>query len=294
MRKSYSLTTVLALALGAGGLSLSNCGGDSEGGTGGSGGSAGTGGSGGRGGSGGTGGTAGTGGSGGTGGSAGSGGSGGSGGARPVDARRDSARPADTGARLDGRGPDTGARLDGGGGDGGAAAAPTTFVLEVGDVDMRMDRRVFRNGQTNGTGNRSPSFVWGPNPEAKSYALSMVDQCNNGTHWIIYDIPATVTRLPAQLMRPTTANVPEVPGAKHTRFSGGNPFGYFGPGAGSCNRYNFIVHAMRAETLPATGDKQAIRTAVFSAANRIAATPQVQVVGNNGAGMCTGALGCGP
>ncbi len=63
----------------------------------------------------------------------------------------------------------------------------------------------------------------------------------------MYDIPATVTKLPAELMLPATPNAPEVPGAKHTRFSGGNPYGYFGPGAGGAlHQYNFIVHAMKA------------------------------------------------
>jgi phosphatidylethanolamine-binding protein (PEBP) family uncharacterized protein len=256
--------------------------GGSGGGAGGSGGSGGTGGA-----TGGTGGgTGGTGGGaggtgGGTGGTAGrdaGGGGTGGGGAGGADAR-----PADVG----------GGGMGGGGAGGGGMGGAGAFTLTVTEVDMRGDRRVFRDGQTNGTGNRSPGFEWTAHPEAKSYALSMVDMCNNGTHWVIFDIPATVTKLPPNLMRPSTAMVPEVMGAQHTRFSGSNPYGYFGPGAGSCNRYNFIVHAMRMEKLGvAPGDKNAVRTAVFSGTNRFAGTPQVQVVGNNSAGMCTGALGC--
>jgi phosphatidylethanolamine-binding protein (PEBP) family uncharacterized protein len=291
MRRSYSLTTFLALAIGAGTLSLSNCGDDGDGGgTGGTGGTAGTGGGGGRGGGGGGGGTGGGGGSGGAGGSGGSA-TGGTGGRAP-----------DAG-RMDGRTPDSGggdrAAGDGGRRDGGSTAdsggAAGAFTLTVTEVDMRGERLVFRNGQTNGTGNRSPAFEWSAHPQAMSYALSMVDQCNNGTHWVMFDIPATVTKLPAALMRNNSPDVPEVPGAKQTRFSGGNPYGYFGPGAGSCNRYNFIVHAINKAALGVSPmDKNAVRGAVFNNANRIAATPQVQVVGNNGAGMCTGALGCGP
>lgn len=168
--------------------------------------------------------------------------------------------------------------------EGGASVGE--FKLVVTGITMRNGRNYFVRGQTNGTGNMSPGFEWGAHPEAKSYALTMIDMSNGGTHWVMYDIPTTVTKLPPALMRPSMPDVPEVPGAKHTRFSGSNPYGYFGPGAGSCNQYHFIIHAMKVDKLTATGDKNAMRAAVNNAANKLASTPAVVVIGNNSAGMC--------
>jgi phosphatidylethanolamine-binding protein (PEBP) family uncharacterized protein len=303
-----SAAIVLTLAM-AGGFACSS---DSDnGGTGGSSGSGGSGGSAGRGGSGGssssggtTGGSSSTGGT--TGGSSSTGGTGGSTGGTGGSTGGTGGSTGGTGGSTGGTGGSTGGTGGTGGSTGGTggssdggkmdtmtdgsggmeAGGGGAFALNVTGVETRNGRRFFVRGQTNGTGNMSPGFEWGPHPEAKSYVLSMIDMSNGGTHWLMYDIPPTVTKIPPALMRPNTLMVPEVPGAKHTRFSGGNPFGYFGPGAGSCNRYHFVIHAMKAETLPAMGDKNAIRTATFSMANRIAATTCIEVIGNNSAGMC--------
>jgi phosphatidylethanolamine-binding protein (PEBP) family uncharacterized protein len=120
-----------------------------------------------------------------------------------------------------------------------------------------------------------------------SYAISMVDTDNNNTHWVIYDIPATVTMLPANMMRPSSPPVPEVMGAKHTRFGGGGPYGYFGPGA-NCRTYNFQLHALKVAALPVGGAaNNAIRTMILAnAMNRLQAAPAVGVIGQASGGMC--------
>ena len=67
----------------------------------------------------------------------------------------------------------------------------------------------------------------------------------------MYDIPATVTMLPA----PSCAHMPmspEVPERATPSFAG-RPIGYFGPGATSCNTYDFEVHAMKVEKLTSSG-----------------------------------------
>jgi phosphatidylethanolamine-binding protein (PEBP) family uncharacterized protein len=257
---------------GTGGSSTGGTGGSSTGGTGGSS-TGGTGGSstGGTGGSstGGTGGssTGGSGGSGGSGGGGGSGGSGGSGGGGGSSA---------DGGKMD--------RM--GDGSGGMEAGNTgAFALTVSGVDMRNGKLYFKSGQTRGTGQMSPGFSWGAHPEAKSYALSMYDRTNNSnTHWVMYDIPATVTMLPPNLAHMTMS--PEVPGARHTSFAGG--IGYFGPGAGSCNTYVFEVHALKVEKLMVGGaSNNNLRNMILAnAMNRAAKTPEVLVIGNTGATMC--------
>lgn len=281
-RSRSSIATVLALLLSAGTYACSDSG-DDGGGAGGStnrGGSTGTGGRG-SGGSTGTGGSVSTGGSTGAGGSVSSGGSTGAGGS----AAGGSGAGGSSGAGGAGRGGSGGAGdarpADTGGGTEGGAA-PGEFVLKVTDVDMRNGKLYFKRGQTRGTGQMSPGFEWGAHPEAKSYALSMYDRSNNNnTHWVMYDIPATVTKLPPNLAHMMMS--PEVPGARHTSFAGG--IGYFGPGAGSCNNYVFEVHAMKVDKLAMTGANNALRNMVLPA-NRVAKTPEVVVIGNTSAGMC--------
>jgi phosphatidylethanolamine-binding protein (PEBP) family uncharacterized protein len=269
--RNSSLATLLALTMCA---SLASCGSDDDPPASGNGGSTGAGGRG-SGGSGSGGSTGAGGGTGGgtvsTGGSTGAGGagSGGSGGGTGGSGSGGSSGDASGGETM-GSG---GASGDAGGGEAGAG----TF-----DVDMRNGKLYFKNGQTRGTGQRSPVFTWTAHPEAMSYALSMYDRTNNNsTHWVMYDIPATVTTLPANLAHMTPA--PEVPGAKHTSFGGS--VGYFGPGAGGCNTYVFEVHAMKAATTPASGAPNAIRNTILPA-NRVAKTPEVLVIGNTSAGMC--------
>jgi phosphatidylethanolamine-binding protein (PEBP) family uncharacterized protein len=277
MRRSCSLGAILALALGAGALGCSSDSGD-----------------GGRDGS-----TI-AGGRGGTGGTGGAGGSGATGGNRPADAPRASdgrapdsrvpdgrtpdGRPADRAPSVDRPAADTGGAVD----QGSGAAIP--FTLTVGDVDTRNGMRYFRSGQTNGTGNRSPSFQWTEVPGAMSYAITMFDSSfQDLTHWVIRDIPATVRMLPANLMR-GMFNAPEIPGAKHSGFNN-MAAGYFGPGGNGCNTYIFEVHALRVATLPVMGNvtdtpaRNNLRTVIIPA-NRISSTAPVSVIGRNSAVMC--------
>jgi phosphatidylethanolamine-binding protein (PEBP) family uncharacterized protein len=163
----------------------------------------------------------------------------------------------------------------------GEAGLPAgEFVLKVTGVDMRNGKLYFKSGQTRGTGHMSPAFEWGAVPDAKSYAISMYDTANNNTHWVMYDIPANVTKLPEKLAHMVMA--PEAPPAKNTSFAGG--IGYFGPGA-DCRTYNFEVHAMKVEKLTGVGANNALRTMLLPA-NRSAKTPAVGVIGQSSGAMC--------
>jgi Raf kinase inhibitor-like YbhB/YbcL family protein len=100
--------------------------------------------------------------------------------------------------------------------------------------------------------NTSPDLAW-TNPPAgtKSFAVSLVDKSAPFTHWVIYDIAATATSLPANVDKeymPTN-----VTGAKQTH-SGANTqvIGYFGPcpPMPPAHTYQFSVYALDVATLP--------------------------------------------
>ncbi len=78
--------------------------------------------------------------------------------------------------------------------------------------------------------NRSPELRWGGAPaDTKSFAISVDDPDAPGAepfvHWLIYNIPSSMSSLPEGL--PTAAKLPEM-GALQGRNSAGS-VGYFGP-----------------------------------------------------------------
>lgn len=75
--------------------------------------------------------------------------------------------------------------------------------------------------------NTSPQLVWTAGPTGTmSYAVVFTDKTNALIHWIIYDIPASATGLPADVQK---AYMPSnVTGAKQT-LSYQNVRGYLGP-----------------------------------------------------------------
>jgi Raf kinase inhibitor-like YbhB/YbcL family protein len=74
--------------------------------------------------------------------------------------------------------------------------------------------------------NRSPAVQWKPLPAAQSYALLFDDKhpiANNWVHWLVVDIPNTVTEIPEGASR---VNMPE--GSRELMTSWGKT-GYDGP-----------------------------------------------------------------
>src|ERR1044071_7350477 len=111
-------------------------------------------------------------------------------------------------------------------------------------------------------GNRSPHLRWSGAPEGtKSFAVTCFDpDAPTGSgfwHWVVVNIPPTVTELPLDAGNPKSGKLPA--GALEVRTDFGKP-GYGGPcppqGAHP-HRYVFTVSAVGVEQLPVTADTSA-------------------------------------
>jgi Raf kinase inhibitor-like YbhB/YbcL family protein len=96
------------------------------------------------------------------------------------------------------------------------------------------------------TADDSPDLTWTAGPSGTmSYAVILLDTSISYVHWVIWDIPATVTSLPAAL---DDMAMPATPaGAKQKSFQGN---GYAGPcPSGKDHVYKFTVYALPVATL---------------------------------------------
>lgn len=113
-----------------------------------------------------------------------------------------------------------------------------------------------------GGGNKSPHLAWSGVPEGtKSFAVSCFDpDAPTGSgfwHWVVANIPATVSALPLGAGDPSKQLMPA--GALEVRTDFGKP-GYGGPCApqgDNFHRYIFTVHAVDLKSLPVTADTSA-------------------------------------
>lgn len=109
--------------------------------------------------------------------------------------------------------------------------------------------------------NVSPELSWSGVPEGTmSFALVLSDLTNGMAHWVLYDIPASVTMLPKGL--PSGSPLQDPAGAKQVSFAGAS---YFGSGACG-NVYEHRLYALGDASLsPAMTSASAARTAVQNA-----------------------------
>lgn len=95
----------------------------------------------------------------------------------------------------------------------------------------------------NGGGNMSPPLSWGSAPTGTAFfAIQMVDLDTNNPflHWMITNIPATTTTLPAGILAGNNLQTPaEARGANQ-------PLAYRGPNPPNLHRYEFTIYAIKA------------------------------------------------
>ncbi|WP_066373665.1 YbhB/YbcL family Raf kinase inhibitor-like protein [Herbidospora mongoliensis] len=132
-------------------------------------------------------------------------------------------------------------------------AALTVEASGLADGHPMSTRHVFNDWGFSGE-NVSPHLTWSGAPEGtQSYAVTCFDpDAPTGSgfwHWLVYDIPASVTELPEGAGNgPAFAGLPE--GATHARNDyGTNEYGGAAPPPGWPHRYLFAVHALDVDKL---------------------------------------------
>ena len=125
-----------------------------------------------------------------------------------------------------------------GGSSSGAMTLTSTAIMEGG---------MFPAANTcTGNSHQSPDLTWTAGPSGTmSYAIILLDTSNMLNHWVLWDIPASVTSLPADLDGMAMPATPA--GAKQKAIQGN---GYFGPCPnGQDHVYKFTVYALPVATL---------------------------------------------
>jgi phosphatidylethanolamine-binding protein (PEBP) family uncharacterized protein len=157
------------------------------------------------------------------------------------------------GAGSGGRGAGTGGAAAGTGGAGGASAftiTSTAFANQPGcAANMAAACATFPVNYTSFGTNISPPMSWTGAPAGvQSFAILMQDLSNGMAHWVLWNIPASVTML-AENVDKTDATPPVPAGSQQCSIGPGD--GYFG--SGQCgNVYEYVVYALSIPTFTPT------------------------------------------
>jgi Raf kinase inhibitor-like YbhB/YbcL family protein len=124
-------------------------------------------------------------------------------------------------------------------------------------------------------GNVSPSLQWTNAPAGtKSFAITVYDpDAPTGSgwwHWVMFNIPASVTALPAGAGDPAGGEAPQ--GAVQSRTDFGKP-GYGGPcppKGDKPHRYIFTVYALKTDKIDADADASGALVGFMLNANKLA------------------------
>lgn len=125
----------------------------------------------------------------------------------------------------------------------GMSGVPNTLSLASTAVPTN---GVFAAANTCAGADLSPDLEWAPGvSQARSYAVALADAASGALQWVVWDIPASVTSLPAGLA--TTPLLTTPAGAKQVSASGN---GYVGPcPQGQQRFYEFEIYALPVATL---------------------------------------------
>jgi Raf kinase inhibitor-like YbhB/YbcL family protein len=129
---------------------------------------------------------------------------------------------------------------------GGTFALTSPTITEGGVIP-----RTHACAQASGM-NTSPQLAWTNAPVGTmSFAIVFTDIFNPAqpfVHSVIYDIPATLAGLPADVDKDYAPA--DVPGAHQTRGYNNTTFGYLGPCPNATHTYEFALYALPVATLP--------------------------------------------
>jgi Raf kinase inhibitor-like YbhB/YbcL family protein len=132
--------------------------------------------------------------------------------------------------------------------------AAMTFRIWSPDIEegARLPEAQVLNGMGHSGGNVSPHLAWEGAPEGtESFVVTCYDpDAPTGSgwwHWVVADIPADVSELPAG----TGSGAAALPaGAVETRTDFGAPgYGGAAPPPGPAHRYIFTIHALKVKTI---------------------------------------------
>jgi phosphatidylethanolamine-binding protein (PEBP) family uncharacterized protein len=131
----------------------------------------------------------------------------------------------------------------------------------------------------------SPELTWTFAPSGtKGFVVVLQDLSNGTAHWILWNVPATTTTLPANIDQ-TTAT-PATPAGSQQCGKGTDAAttnGYYGPGA-PCNVYEFMVYALSVATFSPTNatDQESVRTQLQALGSSILGTASLRGRTNQG------------
>jgi Raf kinase inhibitor-like YbhB/YbcL family protein len=169
-----------------------------------------------------------------------------------------------------------------------AAFAADPFTLQSAEVKPNStitEAQVYSGFGCEG-GNVSPSLSWKNAPAGtKSFAITVYDpDAPTGSgwwHWVMFNIPATVTSLAAGVGNPASGETPK--GAVQSKTDFGKP-GYGGPcppKGDKPHRYVFTVYALKVDKIDADENASGALVGYMLNANKLGETTFTAMYGRN-------------